>query len=95
MAKRAPVARSRLKVHFLIGVLPDIGNPQIMRDPIEAEAPGIAQPISPNLCSRARAIHEGVIGRNEHVAGVTLHINAQNLAEQYSQILAVVHRVAA
>src|SRR5207248_2941186 len=39
----AALQRRLLHVHFLILILPDVGDVEVARGPVEAEAPGVAQ----------------------------------------------------
>src|SRR5262249_22539904 len=90
----ATVARCGLQVDLFVAVLSNVADPQIVGSAIEAEAPGIAEPIGPDLALRTGSIHEGIGGRDDRVAGVAFHIDAEKFSEQGLEALAVAERVA-
>src|SRR5207249_5123596 len=45
----APRARPRLEIDLLAGALADVGDVEVARRPVEGEAPGVAQPLRPDL----------------------------------------------
>src|SRR5260370_3830908 len=79
----AAVARGGLVIDLLDLTLADVPDEEIAGGAIEAEAPGIAQPIGPDLRARARLVDEGIVGRD----GILLarrgvvHVDAQDLPE--------------
>src|SRR5690606_15820480 len=53
--------RRGLEVHLLEGVLPDVGDVQVARRPVEPEAPRVAQAVGPDLRARAALVNERVV----------------------------------
>src|SRR5215216_1694888 len=83
--------RRRLVVDFLVRRRPNVADPQVARDPIETKAPGVAQSKRPDLGARPRLVGVGVVGRDcvPEVVGHLVDVDAQDLAEQGPQILAI------
>ena len=84
--------RCRLVVDFLVRRRPDVPDPQIARDPIETEAPGVAQPKRPDLGAPPGWSTKGLSGGIAYLrAGhwTPIDVDAQDLAEQGAQILAI------
>src|SRR5215203_5977394 len=78
-------------VDFLVRRRPNVADPQVARDPIETKAPGVAQSKRPDLGARPRLVGVGVVGRDcvPEVVGHLVDVDAQDLAEQGAQILAI------
>src|SRR5215212_529826 len=83
--------RRRLVVDFLVRRRPNVADPQVARDPIETKAPGVAQSKRPDLGARSLLVDVGVVGRDcvPEVVGHQIDVDAQDLAEQGAQILAI------
>jgi hypothetical protein len=102
VAAPAVVAAALDATHFLDIGLADVANPEVTGPAIEAPAPGIAeaQGVDLGTALRAEAVHAAelgargvwVVGRNaiERVAGGTVDIDANHLAEQRRQALRIV-----
>src|SRR5262245_10778912 len=90
-------ARGRLKVDLLARTLPDVADVQVAGLAVEAEPPGIAQPVGPDLGAAAGHADEGVGRRHGVGAGWSdrLDVEPQDLTEQAVRVLAVVVRIAA
>src|SRR5205823_854778 len=80
---------------FLHAILPNVANPQVARDRIEAESPRLAESPGPDFGTRIGAITKRIVrGNRVREAGVpVIHVNAQNFAEMCGQVLAVALRV--
>src|SRR5206468_9409396 len=86
-------ARGRLEVHLLPLVLTDVGDKEIPELPVEAEPPRVAETVRPDLGPRARRAPEGV-GRRDHVGSGAVHVDAEDLAEELTEILGAVAGIA-
>ena len=75
--------------------LPDIADPQVAREPVEAEPPRIAQAIRPDFGQRAVGGDERIARRDGVVRRKIVHVDAQHFAEQRAEVLRIVRRVAA
>src|SRR5439155_16458592 len=89
----AAVAGGEADVHLLPEVLPDVGDDEVTRGPVEGEAPGIAQAVGPDLAAGAGGGAEGVVGRHR-VGAAPVHVDAEHLAEERAEVLAVAEGVA-
>ena len=78
-------------VHFLHSILPDVGEPEIAGDGIEAEAPGVAETAGPDFRPSVRPAAKRVVGGNGvgPVAFRAVHVDAHHFAEQQLQVLCV------
>ncbi len=87
----AAVARGGLVIDLLDLTLADVPDEEIAGGAIEAEAPGIAQPIGPDLGARARLVDKGVAGWDGILPAhrSMVHVDAQDLPEQGGLPLAV------
>ncbi len=85
----------RNEVDLLPGVLPNVGDGEVARRPIEREAPGIAQAVRPDLRPCTGLPDEGVRRRNRvgPAARAKPRIDAQELSEQDVQVLRVRRRI--
>jgi hypothetical protein len=90
-------AGRRLQVDLLPARLPDVGDPQVAAQAVEREAPGVAQPVGPDLAAGAGDADERIAGGDgvgqPRVAAVD--VDAQHLAEQGVERLTVLLRIAA
>src|SRR5262245_50740709 len=59
-----PPGIDRAVVDLLPGILADVADVQRAGHPVEREAPGVAQPIRPDLRPRGRLADERVVGRH-------------------------------
>src|SRR5204862_3608359 len=87
-----PAANDR---DFLDAVLSDVADPQVTRDAIEAEAPGLAETVRPDFRAHIAPTTKRIIGGDGVLeARVALvHIDANDLAEEQLHVLAVALRV--
>ena len=83
----------RLPVDFLVRRAAHVGDPQIARGHVEAEAPRIAQAIGPDFRQRPRLPHKRVVLRHGIAGAFAAHIDAQDLAQPRAQVLRVAVRV--
>ena len=60
----AAFARCALNMHFLVFVLPHVGNKKIAGLPVKREAPGVPKAQGPDLRKRPLLPDKGVGGRN-------------------------------
>jgi hypothetical protein len=93
-ARDDAVAGARRPVDLLVGILADVGDDHAAAEEVEGEAPGIAQPVGPDLVTTGPA-DERVVGGD----GVSRflprpRVDAEDLAEQHFSVLSVVGRVA-
>src|SRR5439155_18303005 len=86
-------ARGRLEVHLLPLVLTDVGDEEIPELPVEAEAPRVAETERRDLGPRARRAPEGV-GCRDRVGSGAVHVDAEDLAEELTEVLGAVAGVA-
>src|SRR2546427_9841729 len=86
-------AGGRLEVHLLTGALADVGDEEIPPQPVEAEPPGVAETVRPDLGPRARRAPEGVRCRDRIGSGA-VHVDAEDLAEELAEILGAVAGIA-
>src|SRR3989442_5449610 len=86
-------AGGRLEVDSLTVVLADVGDEEIPRQPVEAEPPGVAETVRPDLGPRARRAPEGVRCRDRIGSGA-VHVDAEDLAEELAEILGAVAGIA-
>src|SRR4051812_725156 len=71
----------RSDINFLDVVLPHVSNVEVSIGPIEAEAPGIPEPVAPHLGTDGRLLpYKGVI-RRHRVGGSRLNVDPQDGAE--------------
>src|SRR6185437_10197410 len=78
VVQSAPLPR-RADVDLLPVVLADVPDVEVLRQPVERKAPGVAQAVTGDLPARAALVH----------------VDAQHLAEPGAEVLRVVVRVAA
>jgi hypothetical protein len=90
-------AGGRLQVDLLPARLPDVGDPQVAAQAVEGEAPGVAQPVGPDLAAGAGDADERVARGNGvgEPRAAAVDVDAQDLAEQGVERLPVLLRVAA
>src|SRR5437868_182226 len=94
-------APGRLEIDLLPVPLPDVGDVEVVRRTVEAEAPGVAQAEGPDLGGAGRGAGEGVARRDGVVAvricgeAVAVDVDAQDLAQQGVLVLAALKRIAA
>src|SRR5439155_21249513 len=86
-------AGGRLEVHFLPLVLADVGDEEIPELPVEAEPPGVAETIRPDLGPRAWRTPEGV-GCRDRVGSGAVHVDAEDLAVELAEVLGAVAGIA-
>ena len=93
----AVVAALGDQVDLLVQVLADVGGPELAGLAVERHAPDVAQAIGPDLGTGVRPADERIVLRNGVVlaAFAVVDVDAENLAEQRPEILAVVVRVVA
>src|SRR5262245_52854052 len=84
----------RLEIHLLARPLADVGDEQVAGLAVERDAPGIAHAERPDLAARARRADERIAGSRRAWRAVDL-ADADDLAEQRAEVLAVVVRIAA
>ena len=92
----AVVAATRDEVDLLPLILPDVRRPEVAGLAIETHAPDVAQAVRPNLPARVVLASDKRVVRRDAVrqlAGAGIDIDAENLAQQVTQILCVVVRV--
>ena len=80
----AGTGAGRYHVHLLPGVLADIGDVEVAGGGVEAESPGVAEPVAPDLGPGVGLPHERVIGR-DCVAGAIRNVHSQNVPEEVGQ----------
>src|SRR3989449_6785696 len=87
-------AGGRLEVHLLTGALADVGDEEIPPQPVEAEPPGVAETVRPDLGPRARRAPEGVRCRDRIGSGA-VHVDAEDLRseEHTSELQSRLHLV--
>ena len=85
----AVVAATPDYVYLFASALPDVGDVQLTRGAVKRKAPGVAQPVGINLVAARRRAGERVIKRRavRLTAARVVYVNAQNLAEQFVDIL--------
>ena len=83
--RAAPAIGRRGEVDLLVEVLPDVGDDQVARDPIEREPPRISQPVRVHLTRRGR---EGIALR-DGVGRAGARIDPQDLPQQRMVVDAV------
>lgn len=76
-----------LKINFLAGGLADVADDEIASEPVEAPTPRVAQAVGPDFGA------EWIGGRNP-VTGVGVDIETEHFAEQGTEGLGIVRRVA-
>src|SRR5687767_11010949 len=81
-------------VDLFPAVLPHVGDIEEVLLGVEAEAPGVAQPVGPNLTAGAALAGEGVVG-GDRVGVAPVDVETQQVAEQRAAILTVAVRVPA
>src|SRR2546422_6492297 len=86
-------ARGQLEVPLLPRVLADVGDKEIPGLTVEAEPPRVAETIRPDLGPRARRAPEGVRCR-DRVGSGAVHVDAEDLAEELTEILGAVAGIA-
>jgi hypothetical protein len=86
----------RLEVDLLVEILPDVPDVEIAGLPVEAEAPGVAQTVGPDLVrAGARGGRGEGVGGGDAVGGAAVDVDAQELAEQGVDVLPVLEGIAA
>jgi len=85
--------RRPLDVDLFPRVLADVGDVQVSSQPIEAEAPRVAQAEGPDLRQGVVDVDERVVVRNP-VAGLRRDVESQELAEQGQSVLAAAQGIA-
>ena len=94
---RPPRRAGRLEVDLLPRALPDVSDPEVARDAVEGEAPGVPEALRPDLGERARPAGVRVVGRDgvllPRVPGVD--VDAEELPEPRPVALREVLRVPA
>jgi hypothetical protein len=71
--------------------LPDVGDPQVVRGPVEGEPPRVPQPVLPDLGRAVDAVGEGIVGRDRirtAVGARVRRVDAGDVAEQDLRVLA-------
>jgi hypothetical protein len=87
--------RTRGDVDLLASVLPYVGDHHVASRSIEGEAPGIAQPVGPNLLAIRRP-GEGIAGRDRVGRDLArMRVDAKDLAQQFFGVLAVFEGISA
>src|SRR5207302_7310170 len=89
----AALARSWSVVDFLPPVLADVGDEQVAIRAVEGKAPGVAQSVGPNFGPGPCGVDERIVRRDADAAGLPFDVEAQELAQERSPILRVIHRV--
>ena len=89
------VAALHDEVHFLVGILPHIAGEQLSGLAIEAHAPHVAKARGPDLGCGLGVVDERIVRGNGVglAAFAAAHIDADDLAEQRSHVLAVAVRI--
>jgi len=81
----------REHVHFFVGVLTDVPNPEIVVGRVEGEAIWIAQAVKPDFA--ARVLPHERIGRGNGIVEAgrvwRINVNAQHFSQEHVYILAV------
>src|SRR5690606_16811778 len=90
------------EVDLLVGVLADVGDPQVAGERVEGDAPGIAQAQREDFVAAgaAAAVGPGVVGRDAVMlaggdaavgrATTAVDVDAQQLAQQAVRVLRIV-----
>src|SRR6266508_98222 len=86
----ATLARRGSKVDLLPRVLAHVADVEVAGQRVETDSPGVAKPVGPDLSERTRA-YVG-IGRRHRIGPGAEDRDAQDLAEQSGQALAVALR---
>src|SRR5690349_5413016 len=80
-----------LEINFLTGALTHIGNIEIMREPVERNAPWISKPIGPDFLLNIRVGISGKgVGTRNCIKTAIVHIDTQDLSKKAFQILSIV-----
>ena len=88
-------AACRLEIHFFPGILSDIADKEVPGQSIERAAPGITQPVGPDLVQRVIVVDKRIVWWHSVVAiritweVVAVNVHSQNFAQPRHQILAV------
>src|SRR6185295_12054856 len=90
----AAPAGGEADVDLLPLALADVGDHEVAGPAVEGEPPRVAQAVGPDLAAGPGGAGEGVVGGNG-VRGSPVHVDAQHLAEQGPEVLAVAERIAA
>ena len=85
----AATAGGALEIDLLACLLADITDEQITVEPVEAEAPRVAETVDPDLVKRIAVTDKWII-RRDRIGVSCVDINTQDLAEQCIEALAVV-----
>ena len=75
----------RQVVDLLPARLADVSDPEVARELVEGEAPGVAQAVGPDLPTAAGLAGEGIVGRDR--VRRAAHVEAQELPRQLRQVL--------
>ena len=98
----AAITAGRRKIDLFKTVLPNIPDPEVAGEPVETEAPGVAQAGGPDLITGPPlTVDKGIIRRDAvgcaaarvaiwAIATAAVDINAQQLAQQDIVVLAVI-----
>src|SRR5438105_2336214 len=81
-------------IHLLDQALSHVAEPQFSGDAVEAEAPGVAQPVGIDLRSSAGAVRERICRGYPVRRSRRVHVDAEHLAEQDVRALTIVQWVA-
>ena len=74
--------------------LADVGDEEIAGLPVEAEAPGVAKAVGPDLRQRALGVPERIRRRNR-VRRAAVHVEPQDLSEEHAEVLRAIAGIAA
>ena len=89
---RARALARRHEVDLLVEVLADVGDPEIARRPVEREPPRVAQAVRPDLGPAAARARTGCRRDRVRRGQGRVRVDAQHLAEQRVERLAVAAR---
>src|SRR5947209_2353106 len=73
-------AVSGLEVDFFIGVLADIGDPQISCQNVKGKAPRVAETDCPDFRTSASRLHKWIVARNTVFPRVAFDVDPKELA---------------
>ncbi len=88
----ASPARCRLEAHFLPGVLPDVGDEEISREPIERETPRVSESERPDFGPRRGIGGERVVEGNG-VGKPLVDVDAEDLSQEGDPALRPIPRI--
>src|SRR5215210_429273 len=86
-------ASCRSDINFLDTILPHVSDVQVSVGSIEAEPPGIAEPIAPDLSADCRLLPDKGVIRRHRVRGSRLDVNPKNGSEQLREVLTPALRI--